>query len=496
MALFFGTSHSKRSAEISRAVKAGTLRKLAPKLYTDDLNSPAETIVQRSRLMIAAHFYPNAVISHRSALEGGSVSSQGKFHLSVPRKGVPPRKLPGLEIRIWNGPDPHAADIRIPVGDGLVLFSASEERAVLENFQIARARAEDESKTLSDEELENWFERQQRLVGPDWLPRLEAKVQQLAVELDWQRELECFEQFVAALRGKPSSHPLVSEVAHSRAQGRPYDPDRVALFAELQTRLAREQFPDLPAPPVEEHPNRAFWEAYFSNFIEGTKFTVEEAQELVKETSNAINLERRRPEDAHDVKETYRLIVDPNISGAVAKSQEDYLNLIIRRHARMMASRHDVEPGVFKSKNNEVGSRTFVKPELVRETLARGWSASLELKAATARAFYMLFVVAEVHPFKDGNGRISRLGMNAILENAGKMRLIIPTSLRNDYMGVLEALTLNGNANPYVAFAHKLIDYNSRMPFSSFEASYEYFRKTGALDEPTNAHLSLQQFTP
>lgn len=215
---------------------------------------------------------------------------------------------------------------------------------------------------------------------------------------------------------------------------------------------------------------------------------------MVKETENATNLELKRPEDAHDVKETYRLIIDPNISGAVAKNQDDYMNLIIRRHARMMATRHDVEPGVFKSQNNEVGSRTFVKPELVRETLARGWSASRELKSAAARAFYMLFVVAEVHPFKDGNGRISRLGMNAIFEEAQQMRLIIPTSLRNDYMSVLEALTLNGNAKPYVAFAHKLIDFNSRMPFTNFEVSYEHFKKTGALDEPTNTNFSLQNF--
>lgn len=494
MALIFGTSNRQRSAEISRELKAGRLRKLASKLYTDDLKSPPETIIRRNRLQIAAHFYPEAVLSHRTALEGGSLSPAGKLNLSLPRKGVPPRKLPGLEIRVWHGPAPQANDIRTPLGDGLVLYSACEERAVLENFQIARARADDESKTLSAQKLENWFERQQRLVGPSWLPQLEAKVQQLANELDWQRELECFEQFIAALSGKPSNHQLVSDLAISRARGKPYDPDRIALFAELHTHLAGEPFPDLPTPPVEEHQNRAFWEAYFSNFIEGTKFTVEEAQELVKETENATNLELKRPEDAHDVKETYRLIIDPNISGAVAKNQDDYMNLIIRRHARMMATRHDVEPGVFKSQNNEVGSRTFVKPELVRETLARGWSASRELKSAAARAFYMLFVVAEVHPFKDGNGRISRLGMNAIFEEAQQMRLIIPTSLRNDYMSVLEALTLNGNAKPYVAFAHKLIDFNSRMPFTSFEVSYEHFKKTGALDEPTNTNFSLQNF--
>ena len=35
----------------------------------------------------------------------------------------------------------------------------------------------------------------------------------------------------------------------------------------------------------------------------------------------------------------------------------------------MMASRADVSPGEFKERNNEVGSRVFVRPELVSEIL-------------------------------------------------------------------------------------------------------------------------------
>jgi hypothetical protein len=51
---------------------------------------------------------------------------------------------------------------------------------------------------------------------------------------------------------------------------------------------------------------------------------------------------------------------------------------------------------------------------------------------------------------------------------------------------VLEALTLRGDTDPFVAFAHKLIDINRRMPFASFEESHAYFRKTGALDESSS----------
>jgi Fic family protein len=44
-----------------------------------------------------------------------------------------------------------------------------------------------------------------------------------------------------------------------------------------------------------------------------------------------------------------------------------------------------------------------------------------------------MFVVAEVHPFTDGNGRTARLAMNQFLTQAGLTRIIIPTVYRNDY---------------------------------------------------------------
>lgn len=493
MALIFGSSDKSRSAEIVRKVRAGKLRKLASKIYTDDLKAPADDIIQRHRLEIAARFYPGAVISHRSALEG-TPSPAGKIHLSLFGNVAPVRKLPGLEVRIWKGPGPQEGDIPTTVGDDGELFTASQARAVLENFQISRTRAGDESKTLSSDQLEVWFDRKLRLNGEIWLTDLKRKATALAGKLGWQREWENFESFVAALERKPSNYRIKSDLMKSRVGGNPYDPERVQLFADLQARLATETFRVIPAPPASELEVRAFWESYFSNFIEGTRFTVEEARELVSDTARAEDLTRKRPQDAHDILETYRLIVDPNISGEVSAEGGHLLELLKRRHARMMASRADVQPGVFKTKNNEVGSRIFVAPELVPETLVRGWKASLNLPDRVARAMFMLFVVAEVHPFADGNGRISRLGMNAELESAGLARLIIPTSLRNDYISVLEALTLNFNPTPFIAFAHKLIDYNSRIPFSSFEVSYTHFRKSRALDEPGSSQFDMRPF--
>lgn len=481
MAIIF--AKTSRALEIARATKAGTMRKLASKLYTDDLNSAPEEIVRRHRLEIAAHFYPGAVISHRTALEGNNVSPGGKFHLTMPNAAAPVRKLPGLEIRIWRSPASQADDTHLPLGDGRELFTSSQARAVLENMQIARAHGGDEPKTLSNEELERWLDRHLRIFGTPWIDQLRQQAEGLATRFDWSREQQELNQLVAAIQGEPSSYRLITDLLRSRARGKPYDSERMTLFGTIHARLAAERFVELPKPPTNELENRAFWEAYFSNFIEGTKFTVEEARVIVYDREAAKALESKRPDDAHDIRETHRLIIDADISSEVPKDASHLLELLKRRHARMMASRLNIKPGAFKETNNVFGSRVFVAPELVAETLARGWPAGRALPSATARALYVLFLIAEVHPFNDGNGRISRLGMNAELEASGQARLIIPTSLRNDYLTVLEALTANSNPDPLIAFAHKLIDVNSRTPFGSFDRSLEYFRKTGALDE-------------
>ena len=244
MAIIF--ANASKSLEISRAVKAGRMRKLAPKLYTDDLTSPPEDIVRRHRLEIAAHFYPGALISHRSALEG-NVSPGGKFHLTLPGAVAPVRRLPGLEIRIWRGPAPHE-DARTPLGDGNELFTSSQARAMLENLQIARAHGGDEPKTLSSAELERWLDRYLRIFGTNWLNQLRQQAEKLAARFGWDREQEELNQLVAAIKGEPSSYGFATDPMRSRAQGKPYDPERMTLFGTLQARLAAEHFVELPRP--------------------------------------------------------------------------------------------------------------------------------------------------------------------------------------------------------------------------------------------------------
>src|SRR5205807_8008083 len=118
--------------------------------------------------------------------------------------------------------------------------------------------------------------------------------------------------------------------------------------------------------------HEAFFDAYFSNYIEGTEFEVDEALSIVFEN----RIPEKRPQDAHDILGTYRLLSDPQeMSHSVVKEVDDleaFLRLLQHRHHVLLAARPEGAPGEFKIQPNRAGNTIFVAPELVRGTLQKG----------------------------------------------------------------------------------------------------------------------------
>src|SRR3546814_14974303 len=120
------------------------------------------------------------------------------------------------------------------------------------------------------------------------------------------------------------------------------------------------------APPRSGDANAtlAFFEAYFSNFIEGTEFTVDEAAEIVFE--GVIPAER--PADAHDVVGTFRVVSDIEHLKHLPVDYADFRRLLRHRPAMVMEARPDTGPGLLKAKPNQAGMQLFVAPAPVRSS--------------------------------------------------------------------------------------------------------------------------------
>ena len=286
-----------------------------------------------------------------------------------------------------------------------------------------------------------------RRSGEDAARRLRDEVRALAPALDLKDEALALDAIIGTLLGTREAE-LSAPTALARRKGRPYDPDRLALFQTLHAAL-RNHPPIARIAPVrgaEAAATLAFFEAYFSNFIEGTEFAVEEAADICFRGV----IPNERPEDAHDVLGTWRIVSDAEEMRRTPQDRAALVRLLRARHAAIMERRPDKRPGEFKLAENRAGSTVFVAPDLVDGTLDQGFDLSRSLETPFQRAVFAMFLVAEIHPFADGNGRTARIMMNAELVTAGEERIVVPTVYRSHYLSALKALSQNGRAEPLI----------------------------------------------
>jgi len=62
-----------------------------------------------------------------------------------------------------------------------------------------------------------------------------------------------------------------------------------------------------------------------------------------------------------------------------------------------------------------------------------------------------------IHPYMDGNGRMGRFLMNAMLASGGYPWTVIPVERRTEYMQVLEAASAEGRIRPFAEFLGGLV---------------------------------------
>ena len=441
-------SNTAISSAVSRAVKAGELRRLASRLYTKNLEDPPEEVVRRNLWGIVAGYFPGALVADRTALEAAPASDGSVFLVSERGRTV---ELPGIVLRPRRGPG--AAESDMPFVSGLYLSSMA--RAYLDNMRPSRARNGRVARTLARSELEERLDSLIRASGEAGVNRLRDDARALGDELGMEREATRLDSLIGALLGTRDTR-LDSSLGRARGVGRPYDPERMELFHRLHRALRNHPPRFRPSLPRDARGRStlAFFEAYFSTFVEGTEFLVDEAVRIVFEGE----IPQDRPADAHDVVGTWRIVSD---LGEMSRTPRDFASLarILReRHRQIMAGRPELRPGEFKVAPNSAGQTLFVAPELVPGTLEHGFSLYRSLESPFARAVYMMFLVSEIHPFADGNGRIARVMMNAELAVGGEERIIVPTVFRDNYLAALRALTRTARPDPLIG----VLDYAQR----------------------------------
>lgn len=468
-------SNSDLAAAVSREVKAGRMRKLGSRLYTRNLKEQPEKLVRRNLWPLVDAYLPGALIADRTALENRPATDGSLFLIAAHKREI---ELPGVTLRPRKGPGALESD-RPFIGR---LRLASPARAFLENMRLSRARGA-VARTLSRGEIEERLDGILRHGGVDALHRLRDDARGVAQQLGMTEEFQKLDTLIGTLLGTRETR-LASSVAIARAAGVPYDPERLDLFQQLFAELAATAPVTRPARPTDGLA-LPFFEAYFSNFIEGTEFAVDEAADIVFKG----HIPKNRPADAHDVLGTWKVVSNEREMSRCPKDSREFTMLLKSRHAQIMEGRPDKGPGQFKTDPNRAGGTVFVAPELVEGTLAKGFETYRGLTGPLQRAIFMMFVISEVHPFDDGNGRVARIMMNAELVATGESRIIVPTVFRNNYLAALKALSQNRITGAILRTLDFAQRYTAAIDFADLDRARFLLDRTNAFMDPNEADM-------
>jgi hypothetical protein len=449
--------------KLSAEVKKGKLKRIYHGIYSVDLDIPDSEIVQKNWIEIISFIVPGGILSYRSALDLRLIPYQDNnkivFMTSTYSKTI---NLPGLIIKISKGQNTDFTEQFHPD-----LLRSNEARSLLENLSTTRSLQG--VKTIGKEEVEIRLAKILHNRTENGLNKVRDEAKVISEKLNLTREFKILNAIISSLLSTHNENNiLVSSYAKALIKKEPYDAGRIKLFTDLSLYLQKCDFIERNYKYERtSFKNLSFFEAYFSNYIEGTRFVIDEAEDIVF-SGKAIN---NRHADSHDVLANFRICNEYLDISKTPGSANEFINLLQSRHAILMSERTDIFPGEFKNKDNKAGNTFFVRTKDVVGTLVQAFDIYSSLKDGMHRALFIHFVLTEVHPFNDGNGRISRIMLNSELVKSHQYKIIIPNVYRESYMGALRSVTRDSYFLAYCKMMDTAQAYTASITWNDYPAA-------------------------
>ena len=101
---------------------------------------------------------------------------------------------------------------------------------------------------------------------------------------------------------------------------------------------------------------------------------------------------------------------------------------------------------------------TPLRVQAVRDCMPVFFDLLREESDPAVRVVLGHFIFVYIHPYMDGNGRMGRFLMNAMLAAGGYPWTVIPVESRDEYMQTLEQASVHQNIEPLTGFLASLVD--------------------------------------
>ncbi len=139
----------------------------------------------------------------------------------------------------------------------------------------------------------------------------------------------------------------------------------------------------------------------------------------------------------------YRELFTPSVTAGILKPSD-------------LAGYRNAPVYIRKSKHVPLNS------EAVRDAMPALFNLLKEEKEPSVRAVLGHFVFVYIHPYMDGNGRIARFLLNAMLASGGFPWTVIPSNEINNYMEALEYASVQQNIEPFTKFLSTMVEKNPK----------------------------------
>ena len=477
--ILFGSANPAESKRIHQLVRKGLAYKIAPRVYTTNLADNTHAIVKRNWFRIIAHLYPGAVLSHRSALECKPTPSGHIFITHAYTKTV---ELPGLTIHLLKGRGPILDDQ--PFFEAL--YRSQDARAFLENCTSSR-KSEEAAKSLKSAEISQKLSNLLQIHSESALIRLKEQARVLAPMLGLTKELKVLTQLITAVQQEAQGSKANHSSGLNHYLGKPFHLPSVKLFEELYGHLAGNNYPQYPDQnfSTATFQHFAFFESYFSQYIDGNEFELSEARHMV-ETASPLS---GRREDAEDLLHTYQLASNKKEMSASLKTAQEFIQLLQKRHAFLLSSRPNKNPGKFKESNNPAGITELVPWQLIEGTLMKGFDWYALLQDPFAKSIYVLFLITEINPFAEGSGVMARLMMNAELSAKNLTKIIIPIVYADAYQLALNKISQHQDFPAYIQSMLNIYAFSATVLGDTKNEMERYLRSAHAFYLPSQGKL-------
>ena len=146
---------------------------------------------------------------------------------------------------------------------------------------------------------------------------------------------------------------------------------------------------------------------------------------------------------------------------AAEKGEAFTEDLLKNTHTTLTKGVNDLPGGLYRNVDISIKGSNHTPPSYIKvyDRMHKYFDAINNSNEDPVKlACYAHLQLAKIHPFLDGNGRLSRLMMNFILVKNGLLPISISVKKRLQYFTLLEEFKVNKNPQPFEEFIYGLLD--------------------------------------